>query len=117
MCAAPLRKRSEERAENAKGEETNLGGNTRGDKERNKGMKGQQGQRSWRGSMTEQAHPQRDCGPRRLHAGAEDTSKKEAAAEEKGEKEGEAERNRYVLTPIPCATHHVTEGTECNLGT
>lgn len=42
-------------------------------------------------------------------------SKKEAEAEEKGEKQGEAERSHHVLTPNPCATHGLTEDTECNL--
>jgi len=66
--------------------------------------------------MTEQAHPQRDHGLQRAQAGAEEMGKKEAAVEEKGEKQREAGRNRYALTPVPCATHRLAERTECNLG-
>lgn len=47
---------------------------------------------------------------------AEEMSKKEEAVEEKGEKQGEAETNHYVLASVPCATYRLTEGTECNLG-
>lgn len=88
----------------------------KGTRRENKGMKVKQGQRSWRCSMTEQACLKRDCDPWRAHAGAEKTSKKDAAAEEKGDKQGEAERNHYVLTSVPRATHCFTKGTECNLG-
>lgn len=61
--------------------------------------------------MAEQAHPKRDCGPQRAQAGAEETSEKEAAVEEQGEKHREAERNRYVLTP-ECNLGEITRGEE-----
>lgn len=38
----------------------------------------------------------------RTHTGERETSKKEGAVEEKCEKEGAAERNRYVLSPASC---------------
>lgn len=75
-------------------------------------MRKQQGQRC---SVIEQPQLQRDCGPQSDHSGVEETSKKEAAVEEKGEKQGAAERNHDVLTPNPYTTHSLTKGTEYNL--
>lgn len=78
-------------------------------------MREQQSQRTWRCSITEQPQHQRDCGPQNDHRGVEEISKKEAAVEEKGEKQGAAEGNHNVLTPDPCGTHCLTKGTEYNL--
>lgn len=76
-------------------------------------MREQPGQRC---SVIEQPkQQQRDCGPKNDHSGVEEISKKEAAVEEKGEKQGAAERNHDVLTPNPYTTHCLTKGTEYNL--
>lgn len=60
-------------------------------KHKEQGQRKHQGERRRRCSMVEQAHPKGTAARRGTHAGAQ----------EKSEKEGAAERNCYVVTAIP----------------